>query len=368
VRLSLSADPFSSLQLAIKLFAFIVAGMLLMRYARDEKRLRLLIYTVIGVGLASALFGVMRQGTATGEFLPLPNEARGFAQFVNRNHFAFLTEMALGLTLGMLVVCARNYLKFAIFLAIGIFLWVVLILSNSRGGIFASLCQVLFLVLLFDPLKRLRSESLKGSRLLQASGGFAMKMILILLLVGVFAYGVSWVGGESVVSNFELSSYSFSQQGGQDKRENISRKHIWAATWELIKARPIVGAGFGAYWIAITKYHNASGSYTPQEAHNDYLELLASGGILGAAIVVWFAGSYVKRIREGFKNLHVFQRASTLGALTGLFGVIVHSFVDFGLHITVNAVVFSVLIAIPLIASRLSCEQSGLLDSRRSLR
>ena len=38
----------------------------------------------------------------------------------------------------------------------------------------------------------------------------------------------------------------------------------------------------GGYWIAIPGYHNASGTLVPQEAHNDYLELLASGGIIGA--------------------------------------------------------------------------------------
>mgnify|MGYP003694069815 CR=1 FL=1 len=42
--------------------------------------------------------------------------------------------------------------------------------------------------------------------------------------------------------------------------------------------------GMGAYWVSITAYHDASGVMTPQEAHNDYLELLASGGLVGLAI------------------------------------------------------------------------------------
>jgi len=34
--------------------------------------------------------------------------------------------------------------------------------------------------------------------------------------------------------------------------------------------------------------HDASGTMTPQEAHNDFFELLASGGIVGAAIGICF--------------------------------------------------------------------------------
>ena len=369
VRLALSADPFSSLQLAIKLFAFIVVGVLLLRYTSSEKRLRSLVYVVVGVAVASALFGLLKHGTPTGAgwFLALPDETRGFAQFVNRNHFAFLIEMGLGLTLGLLVAQARNYLRFAVFLAIAVFLWVVLIVSNSRGGIFASLCQFLFLILLLDPLRRFSSEGVTvRDRFRNLVGGAAVKVVLVVVLVGVFAYGVSWVGGESVVSNFELSSYSFSQSGAQGNRENISRKDIWAATWQLIKARPILGAGFGGYWIAITKYHNASGTFTPQEAHNDYLELLASGGIIGLALVAWFVVHFVKSTYKVWQGAHGFVRGAALGAITAIFGAIVHSFVDFGLHITINAVIFSTLIAILLVCHSFSRSHTKFPEFERS--
>ena len=349
LRLSISADRFSSLQLAIKLFALLVAGVLLLRYARTETRLRVLVYVVISIAVASALFGLIRQGGQNGPnwLLPLPNPGRGFAQFVNRNDFGFLVEMALGLTLGLLARGSQGYQRFAVLLPITGFLWVALIISNSRGAIFASLCQLLFLVIMLDPLRRL-SEASSSARnsFRKVVGGFAFRAILIVSLIAVFAYGVSWVGGETVVSNFELAGYSFTQQGAQGHRENVSRRDIWAATWQLIKARPIMGSGFGGYWIAITKYHNASGTYTPQEAHNDYLELLASGGLIGSALVVWFAVRFMKDARQTLRARDRWVRAAALGAITGIFGVIVHSFVDFGLHVTTNALIFTTLLAL----------------------
>src|SRR5438552_3637221 len=120
LRLSISADRFSSLQLAIKLFALLVAGVLLLRYARTETRLRVLVYVVISIAVASALFGLIRQGGQNGPnwLLPLPNPGRGFAQFVNRNDFGFLVEMALGLTLGLLARGSQGYQRFAVLLPI----------------------------------------------------------------------------------------------------------------------------------------------------------------------------------------------------------------------------------------------------------
>ena len=58
-------------------------------------------------------------------------------------------------------------------------------------------------------------------------------------------------------------------------RAGASRNEIWRATLKMF-AHPILGVGLGGYWIGITAYHDASGLMTPQEAHNDYLELLSA--------------------------------------------------------------------------------------------
>jgi O-antigen ligase len=348
VRLSISADRFSTFQLAIKLFAMIVAGLLMLRYTESESRLRLLVYTVIGVAAASALLGVFRQGGQGGPswFFPLPNGSRGFAQFVNRNHFGFLMEMGMGLTLGVLARGSEGLQRYVIFLPAAIFLWVVLIISNTRGGIFASLCEVLFLIVLLDPLKRFTHTRDAESHRAAFAAAVAARAILIGFLVVTFAYGITWIGGEAVTSNLELTGNSFGEQGGHLHRENVSRKDIWSSTWQLIKAHPVAGSGFGGYWIAITRYHNASGTYTPQEAHNDYLELLASGGVIGCLLVLWFFLRFVKAARNTLRSPSPFVHAAALGAVTGIFGVMIHNFVDFGLHVSANALLFTALITI----------------------
>ena len=127
------------------------------------------------------------------------------------------------------------------------------------------------------------------------------------------------------------------------------RSMAWRSSLSIsstLLAIPTVGAGFGAYPVAVTKHHEASGRMAVRQAHNDYLELLASGGLVGAGLVAWFFALLFKRARSALRTPDHFRRSACLGALTGLVGVAVHSVFDFGLHIGVNALCAVVLIVL----------------------
>ena len=114
----------------------------------------------------------------------------------------------------------------------------------------------------------------------------------------------------------------------------------------MFAANPVAGVGFGAYWAAVPAFHDASGTMPPQEAHNEYLELLASGGLIGLAIAIWFFVAVIQRTRENLHSMNRFRRAACFGATLGIIGVAVHSLVDFGLHMMVNALMFTTLVVI----------------------
>jgi len=70
---SISADPYQTRFFVLQMLALTVFLGLLYRYASTEARIRVLIYTVLCVAMASAVFGILRQTTQqeTGFFLPL---------------------------------------------------------------------------------------------------------------------------------------------------------------------------------------------------------------------------------------------------------------------------------------------------------
>ncbi|HEV2834614.1 MAG TPA: O-antigen ligase family protein [Pyrinomonadaceae bacterium] len=215
-------------------------------------------------------------------------------------------------------------------------LWIGLGLSNSRGGILAMLTQVVL-----APLLLLSSRS----EVSRAPKWFALRFALIAVLVFGVVVGTLWVGGDRLVSNFEATRNELTTNLN-DSSDGASRNEIWRATLKMFVAHPILGVGLGAYWIGITAYHDASGVLIPQEAHNDYLELLASGGVIAFALGAWFVFSVIDLARKSLWSGTGFVRAARFGAVLGIAGVAVHSLVDFGLHLMSNAVVLLVLIMI----------------------
>ena len=327
---AISADPYQTRFFTLQMLALTAFLALLYRYASTGRRIRVLVHTVFAVAVASAVFGILRQSTQqdTGFVLPLLKPTQGYGQFINKNHFAYLMEMAFGLGLGLILGGGVKRDRLLIYVALLLPIWTALVLTNSRGGVLAMMTQTVIAILLFTRVQKIAASAL-------------IKAVLLVVLFAGIAVGTLWVGGDRLATNFEATTSEFTSDAS---RQGASRNEIWRATLKMFAAHPILGVGLGGYWIGITAYHNASGLMTPQEAHNDYLELLSSGGVIGFALGVWFVVAVIRRTRDNLLVDNGYIRAVRFGAVLGIAGVAAHSLVDFGLHITANAVVFLTLI------------------------
>lgn len=344
---AVSADPYQTRFFVLKLLALTIAGVLMFRYAASERRVRIMINVIIGVAVVSAIFGILRQTMqhTPGFGLPRLLPDQGYGQFINRNHFAFLMEMSLGLILGLILGGGVKREQALIYFAALLPLWIGLVLCSSRGGLIAMLAQVIVAALLFSAVTRKGNDTNQQSKVVRITRWLPARISLVLVLIAGVVFGTVWLGGDRLATRIE-ESRSELEADTAGLRQGVSRNEVWKATWKLFVAHPVLGVGMGAYWAAIPTVHDASGTMTPQEAHNDYLELVTSGGLVGLALGVWFAVVAFKRTRENLSSPNRFRRAACLGATIGIAGVAVHSLVDFGLHVTVNALVFTTLIVI----------------------
>ncbi len=359
LRAAVSADPFETYNFALRMFALTLLGAMLLRFTSSRGRLAAVVLTVACVGASSALFGVIRQGAQVSEMgfvLPSLPRGIGYGQIISRNQFAFMMEMALGLSLGVAAARASSHASRLLHLSLAIPACAALILANSRGGILTFLCQLLFIFALAAPSWTNRRRVAREGRvevdtesrgLRRRAVSLASRAFAAVALVALVSVAVVWVGGERVVSNLSTVGEELGAQNEEAAtRWNTRRVDIWRATWEMFKDHPFAGVGMGGYWAAIPQYHNASGEYVPQQAHNDYLELIASGGLVGACLFLCFVFVLLRRARAALHGEDAPRRAAALGALAGLFGVAVHSLFDFGLHMTANAALFVALLVI----------------------
>jgi O-antigen ligase len=115
--------------------------------------------------------------------------------------------------------------------------------------------------------------------------------------------------------------------------------------------------------VVYTGYDSRNGLFRLEQAHNDYLQVLSDGGIVGAALGLFFV---VGLFRVGFarrESQDRFRRGVATGALAGCFAVLVHSFFDFTLHTPSNALLFLILAALATMNGRV--EDATIVQKRR---
>jgi hypothetical protein len=124
---------------------------------------------------------------------------------------------------------------------------------------------------------------------------------------------------------------------------------VWGDVARMGAASPGLGHGFGAFATAFPRYKRSDGELRVEHAENDYLEILAEGGLLGLGLALWLLGLASRRIAIGLlRQEDRLLRGVGLGAAAGMVALLVHSAFDFNLHIPANATLFVLLGALAL--------------------
>jgi len=333
---SLSINPYLTRFAVIQLIIFAVFFIAAYTHINSAYRLRRAVAIVVIFGAVMAFFGIL-QRLANPEGIygwrPTP-QAIPFASFINQHHFAAFMEMTIGLTLALLVGKATEKDKRLLLVIALVLMAIAILLTGSRGGVI-SLLGVVGFVLLTNRLRTNKNENenvSKEERRAQfrrnvafVGGGLGLLIVLIgaVLLLGGDASlvrGVGFTGQEDVSSG---------------------RLHFWSVALQIFKDYPILGAGLDSFGTAFPRYDSWNGTFRVEQAHNDYLQILADAGILGFACVASFIYLLFKQGLQkiGAEHSH-FRRSVVVGSLAGCFGILIHSFFDFPLRTSSNAFFF----------------------------
>src|SRR5690606_22985692 len=133
---------------------------------------------------------------------------------------------------------------------------------------------------------------------------------------------------------------------GDSKGVSSARTQIWKVTLGVIGDNLPLGAGIGAFGRAYTVHDDQSGLANVEQAHNDYLQVVADAGIPGILLGGCFLFMLFSMGFRAAKIENTFRRAAALGAFCGCFAILVHSIFDFVLHVTAVSVLFIILMPI----------------------
>jgi O-antigen ligase len=338
---SLSMDPYATRFFLIRLVMCFVFFAAALAYVPGAKRNTKIAWVIITFGALIAFFGIL-QRLAMPESIyglrPTP-QAIPFGPFVNQHHFAALMEMTSGIALGLLFGNGSSReRKLFIGLAAGI-MGMAIVFTSSRAGMISYLGVVTFAAVasfVNEPdarrhgYKDALSRTKRNLLIISAAGG------LVLLVLG----SVLFLGGEtSLLRGIGLVQTQSDVTSG--------RLHFWSIAWQIFLAHPIVGAGFDAFGVAFTRYDSWHGQFRVEQAHNDYLQILADGGVLGLGCVLSFIFIFIRKGTSAIiRRTSDIHRSISTGALAGCFGILIHSFFDFPLRTPANAFFFLLLVVL----------------------
>jgi O-antigen ligase len=349
---SLSLDPYSTRLVLVQFATLLIYFAATLVFVDTPHRLHLLVRTIMIFGFLLAIFGLTQSFTSPNKVYWVRELAQStaFGPFINRHHFAGYMELTTALPLGLLFAGAVEKERRIIYVFIAGLMGVALVMTTSRGGIISLVAEIMFLVVVTAIWRKPEEESRhhhhhhhhrpKTSRF---KGAVIRIGLASALLVGLFL-GVVYLGGEFSINRFIDSVNTDDPTTG--------RAHFWAVTLDIIKANPYVGTGLGAFGVIYTKYDSRNGMFRLEQAHNDYLQVLSDGGIVGAVLGLSFVALLFYKALKRARSKDDFRRGVALASLSGCFAVLVHSFFDFTLHTPANALLFLVLAALATLDGR----------------
>lgn len=297
------------------------------------------------LGALLAMVGVVQYGTFATRiygFWELSQGGELFGPFVNSNHFAGWMVMGLPVTIGLFAAVVSRGMRGvkpswrdrlvwfsspeasrAVLLGFAILAMALsIVLTMSRSGMISLVVALL----------------LATMAVVRRMPGTPRRMIVSGYLVGVAVVVAVWVGVDRIAAKFTAP----------EVQTLNGRFPAWADTLRVASDFWLTGTGLNTYGVSMLYYQTALPGTHLREAHNDYLQLAAEGGLLlGVPIVVAivvFALAVRRRLRDDTGSIWWVR----MGAATGLVAIAVQSIAEFSLQMPGNAALFAVVAAVAL--------------------
>jgi O-antigen ligase len=305
---------------------YIIIYYLVIHTVHTRAELRQLVYLIIGIATFLSVFGFFKifgvNPFPWWDYADLPHHVRLTATFGNPDHLAGYMEMAIPLMLGLLLFGHTGAKRFLL-IYLTFLLLTALLLTLSRGGWFGALIGLLFMAacLLFDRY-------------------FKQKRLVLGLMAGTLAVALIVFASTPVVERI----LTLTEHGVGPNLHD--RMVVWGGTTDMIAQHPLLGTGPGTFAFAFTKHQHAGLTTQFMMAHNDYLHFTSELGLILIGILVWMLIVLYKRGFKKLNNPSRLVRGTTIGAMSAITALLVHSFFDFNLHIPSNALLFTVLSAL----------------------
>ncbi|MDD5584131.1 MAG: O-antigen ligase family protein [Candidatus Omnitrophica bacterium] len=309
----LSIYPFNTKQELIKYVCFFSIFFVALNTVWEKKQFERLFSIAIIWAALLCLYGIMRT-----YFVFQRADTAWFSSFGNRNSFASYMILFASLGIGYSVACTDKFKKI-LFGFLGAFICASIFLSLSRAGALSMVCSLALIFLFLKEAKKSKGQ-----------------LWIVLISIGIAIAFIAISGFEPLKNRFFLL------------REGLaSRISIMNDAIHIVRNFPLFGVGLGNFHIIFTAYRKFVYAGYFYYLHNDHLQLILETGLFASLSYYLFLFTIFKNIIVRLKERHdPFVRSIVISGMCGLWGVLLHNFVDFNFHIPAVAFSFWLLLGL----------------------
>ena len=242
---------------------------------KSKERIKKIIKVSVVTACVIAFYGLLQYFDLLVNIFPWTQnpQDRVFATIGHSNHTAAYLGMNLMLMLGLIFTAVKTKHKYLMWAGFGL-MALTLVLTASRGGFFAVIFAGLVWLVYVLKTKKLAKKTLK----------YSIIGLIIAAVLGVVLSGpISKLG----VVERTVSTITFIQQGNMPDRISW-----WLSSMHMVIDKPFLGHGLSTYKEEYNKYRrtdyrlpdDSQDQITPETAHNEYLNIAATQGIIGFAV------------------------------------------------------------------------------------
>jgi O-antigen ligase/Tfp pilus assembly protein PilF len=344
----LSVHPSATVAQFFRYGAYAAAYIVAVQLLANRDLLRQAVFLVALFGSLLAFSSILQLYLTENQALWFRDVSDGtvMGPYVNRNHYAGLMGMMFPVVLGLFLffkprvgnstliqgfkeILSQEKANIHILVGLGALLIVVsIVLSLSRGGI-TSTCLALLVF-----------TGLLAKRRIGRSSTMITAFVVVLACLSV-----SWFGWEPIFERFgELKNNPISDITG--------RLNYYKDSFAAIQDFPVTGAGYGTFKDIYHSYQTITERAYVDHAHNDYLEYLVEGGVVGFVLFGAFLATWFGKTCRAFRSRRdPFAIFVCTGCIVGVSAIVFHSFTDFNLQIGANGLWFSFLLGLSVSAA-----------------
>lgn len=326
-----------------------------------KKQIHLLLNIIITSCLFVSLYGIAQHFGIDKDLWVQDVQARVFSTLGQPNWLAAYLSAIIFIPISLAYFAKKNFRIFYIIVSAIFFL--VILFTKSRSGLIATVISGLFFYFsAFIPLliKKSKPKFLKRIFVTNAV------TFLTFLLISVFS-GTPWTRGFLL---FEKDLHLVSPQETAAIQNSLNatdsgdiRKIVWKGAWNIWKANPVFGTGVETFAYSYYKFKPVEQNLTSEwdflynKAHNEYLNFLATTGILGTAtylililaFLTAFALTLYKNLLRDNSQSEMKLWFQNLALLSGFLSILITNF--FGFSVVTTSAIFFILPAISAVTN-----------------